>query len=161
MSPTRATVIFLQNPWFPLETDPETLHSYENDVQFRRELLATTMTGRRLLNLFGPMFHDIWWDNAHPRPLLGDHRVSGEPDHEHMLRVILEQRPRTIGLLGKKASEGMRRLIEEMPLFFRNGQFLGARIVEARHPNAMGCTTEELEQFSEIIINRAIGVVGV
>lgn len=161
MSPTRTTVIFLQNPWFPPETDPQILQSYENDVQFRRELLATTMTGRRLLNLFGPMFYDIWWDNAHPTPLLGDHRVAGEPDHEHMFRVILEQRPRTIGLLGRRAAEGMRRLSEEMPLFFRGDRLLGARIVEARHPNAMGCTTEELEQFSEIIINRAIGVVGV
>ena len=119
------------------------------------------MTGRRLLSLFGPMFYNIWWDNAHPDPILGDHRVSGPPDPEHMLRVILERRPKTIGLLGKKASEGMQILSEEVPLFFTSGRLLGARIVEARHPNAMGCTTEELEQFSEIIINRAIGVVGV
>ena len=161
MSLAHATVIFLQNPWFPPETDPETLRSYQHDVQFRRELLATTMTGRRLLGLFGPMYHDIWWDNAHPRPLLGDHRVAGDPDHEHMLRVILEQRPKTIGLLGRRAAAGMDRLRREMPLFFQNDQFLGARIVEARHPNAMGCTTEELERFSNIIINRSIGCVGV
>lgn len=161
MSPTRTTVIFLQNPWFPPETDPSILQAYMHDIRFRRELLATTMTGRRLLNLFGPMFYDIWWDNAHPRPLLGDHRVAGEPDHEHMLHVILEKRPSTVGLLGRRASEGMRRLSEEVPLFFQDGRLLGARVVEARHPNAMGCTTEELEQFSEIIINRAIGVVGV
>jgi hypothetical protein len=161
MSLAHNTVIFLQNPWFPPETDPAILQSYMHDVQFRRELLATTMTGRRLLSLFGPMYHDIWWDNAHPRPVLGDHRGVGDPDHEHMLHVILERRPKTIGLLGRRAAAGMNRLSREVPLFFQGDRMLGARIVTARHPNAMGCTTEELERFSNIVINRAIGCVGV
>jgi hypothetical protein len=78
-----------------------------------------------------------------------------------MLHVILERRPKTIGLLGRRAAAGMDRLSREVPLFFQGDRMLGARIVTARHPNAMGCTTEELERFSNIVINRAIGCVGV
>lgn len=161
MSLAHTTVVFLQNPWFPPGTPENELTTYMTDVEFRRQKLASTMTGSRLLSLFGPMFYTIWWDNAHPTPLIGNHRAVGDPDPEHMLRVLLEQRPQTVGLLGKKAVAGMQALSQEVPLFFDRGHFLGAKIVTGRHPNAMGCTAEELEQFSETLINRSIGVVGV
>lgn len=161
MSARPAPVVFLQNPWFPPDIDPLVAHSYMHDVEFRRETLAKTMTGRRLLNVFGPMFYDIWWDNAHPTPKLGDHRAVGDPDPWHMLNVVLERRPTIIGTLGKNASNGIKMIEAEMPLFFRKGRMLGARIVEARHPNALGCTNEELEKFANDIINHVIGVVEV
>jgi len=157
-SQPRSAVIFLQNPWFPPDTDPEIVESYMRDIHFRRKTLAETMTGRRLSGLFGPTYHDIWWDNAHPRPVLGDHRGSREPDPEHMLRVILERRPTAIGLMGQNAAIGLEKLADSVPLFFQHNRVFGARIYKARHPNAMGCTTEELENFSEAIINHIIGV---
>lgn len=161
MSLHRHAVIFLQNPWFPPDIDPIVPHSYQRDIKFRRETLSKSMTGRRLLNVFGPMFYDIWWDNAHPEPLLGDHRAVGDPDPRHMLDVVLEQRPTIIGVLGKNASDGIKMIRAEMPLFFKRDHMLGARIIEARHPNALGCTNEELELFANDIINHVIGVVEV
>lgn len=162
MSARTAPVVFLQNPWFPPETDPPTRHSYQHDIEFRCKTLAESMIGQQLLGLFGPIFYDIWWDNAHPRPLLGDRYVVGDPDPQHMLNVILKRRPTVVGILGKTASKGLKMLEAEMPLFFGHGRkILGAPIIESRHPRALDCTAEELEMFANTIINHAIGVVTV
>lgn len=159
MSLNRSAVIFLQNPWFPESIDPLVPHRYQHDILFRRETLAKTATGRRLIEAFGPVYHEIWWDNAHPAAVLGDHRAVGDPDPQHMLNVVLEQRPTIIGVLGKNASNGIKMVEAEAPLFFKRGRLLGARVIEGRHPNALGCTNDELHLFANDIINHLIGVI--
>ncbi len=156
-------VIFLQNAWFPPNTRESAMRQYATDVRFRRKVLSGTMTGKRLLKAFGEeWFERVWWDNATPIPSIGTHRGFEHPDPAHMLRVIEDQRPRVIGLLGNQAQLGFLTMVrKDIGLeMVRDSHltmldtltFRRYGIVRGRHPNAMGIKQTEINEFAKRVI---------
>jgi hypothetical protein len=133
---------------------------FQHDHEFRREQLAKSMTGSRLKKALGDAFWSIWWDNANPTLAIGNHRLAMDADIDHMFNVIVSHRPRVIGTLGSRASSGLQMLSEDLPLFYRkNGTelFNGANVIRGRHPNAMGITSDEIQDFANRLLKACCG----
>lgn len=143
-------VLFLQNPWFPLDTPPEVIQRYANDVEFRKQQLATTMTGRRLIAMFGAEWYaGMWIDNANPQAT--DHSRGWRPaNHTHMANVILAQLPHVVVTMGLTAKHGFE-VLRKTGTHTR--YFSTITHLHCNHPNAMGITMDVLESFGLMVKN--------
>lgn len=141
-------VLFLQNPWFPMDTPRETIQRYATDCAFRKEVLATTMTGRRLISMFGEdWYNGMWIDNANPQAT--DHSRGWRPaNHKHMSDVILARLPRVVVTMGLTAKRGFEALRKTGP---NTRYFLTIAHLHCNHPNAMGITMDVLESFGLMV----------
>lgn len=101
----KKVVAFLQNPWFPEETNPRTIELYKRHMAFRRSVLSLTRTGKWLLRTMTPeIYWAVWWDNANPQHgKTYDHEETGSP--EHMESVIKLVDPDIIILFGRQARD--------------------------------------------------------
>lgn len=134
---------FLQNCWFRPGTDQQLIVRYLTDQNFRRMVLARSMTGRRLLNAFGPIaYRKIWWDNA--SMFVG--RMSAakaDPDINYMLNQLEIVRPRVVLTFGNIAKSGFLRA--------HSGPYQYAHH-HCPHPNTRGITQAQLNEFARKII---------
>jgi len=136
-------VAFLQNPWFRPGTFDETVRMYRENVEFRRRLLARSMSGGRLLRAFGEdWFGKIWWDNANP--LHGnDHSARWLADTYHMSDVVTTRCPLVVLTFGRIAANGAAKI--------RLSRVI--RVLSCAHPNAMGITQDDLDVFANRVMS--------
>lgn len=146
-------VLFLQNPWFPANTDASLIERYTNDVTFRRQYLLTTMTGRRVHQMFGDYWYNgMWIDNANVTPSL-HHRGVFPPNIEHMAKVITTQMPQLVVTMGIIARQGFKMLCSNHK---SRRYFSALGHLHCPHPNTMGITNQELEAFVERVFNTMV-----
>lgn len=130
-------VAFMQNPWFPPGTKKEVVDRYLSDQDFHRRLLARTMSGRRLLDAFGPdMFGRIHWDNVAPTAA-EEANGKTDVDAEHIERVLNRVKPDLIICFGKLAEWAITNSFE--------GD--GKKYLLCHHPNARGKTSADMAEF--------------
>lgn len=101
---------FLQNQWF---RDPARVKKiYDARPTKRRELnraflFAGCLTGRRLRTAFGAdLCRQIVWEEISPQVGSKSHHAF-PPDHEHIKRVIEEEKPDYILVFGRIAESGV------------------------------------------------------
>ncbi len=131
-----------------MDTPQDVIQRYMVDCVFRKQQLATTMTGRRLLTMFGDEWYaGMWIDNANPQAT--DHSRGWRPaNHTHMANVILERFPRvviTMGLTAKRGFEALRKTGTN------NRYFSTITHLHCNHPNSMGITMDTLEGFGLMV----------
>lgn len=138
-------VLFLQNPWFSPDTPEEDVRRYSTDLEYRRTILAKTMTGRRLLAAFGTEWYEgMWIDNANP--LHSQNSRGWYPaNHTHMANVIMSRMPRVVATMGLTAKRGFEGLLktENSQRYFKTLAHL-----HCPHPNSMGITQDVLDSFA-------------
>ena len=131
-------VAFMQNPWFQSDTDPAIIEMYRTNQEFHRRFLAQSMSGRRLMQAFGPLYGEIWWDNASP-----DHvdEASGEQpaSARHVEAVILDIRPALILTFGRVAERAVWECTAAIPIM----------VMDCHHPNARHKTQDDLNRFAD------------
>lgn len=134
---------FLQNAWHPPGTLSRIISRYAADPRFRRRLLRSGMSGRRLAVAFGDeLFSQIIWDNASLETT--DH-ASGLKKHSlcHMIASIQAHSPELVLAFGREAQMGM----EEIRFMKR---YQGA-LLFCHHPNARHRTQEDLNKFADLV----------
>lgn len=103
----------LQNMWV---RDPERVRRLiaesEHGEKFRRRLIATALfggclTGRRLTAELGALRERIIWEES-SREILGDPSAVPKPDPDHILKVVVQEKPGIVITFGKVAEEGYR-----------------------------------------------------
>lgn len=145
----KKVVAFLQNPWFKPDTPNHVIRLYREDADYRRRVLALSMSGRRLESAFGPFFSDIHWDNANPLHGNTPGHVS-PPDLLHIERVLRELQPGAVLLFGGNASRGYEFVLAKCQDLYD----LKTPYHCFPHPNARGLTQFQINEFAEQIINR-------
>lgn len=132
-------VAFMQNPWFPPGTEPAVKHAYRTLQDFHKKVLRSTMSGQRLLMAFGEEYYErIWWDNIAPEP--ADHpRGKTKVDMKHVDTLIEIWKPQLVLTFGSVAGEAI------------DGSLmcLHRKVMKCHHPNAMGRTQAELDNFAQ------------
>jgi hypothetical protein len=131
---------FLQNCWFPADTQIDYVNKYLSDDVFRRRVLARGWTGRRLINSLGEkLFSMIIWDNASVEVgTVAEH--DGTPDLNHVEERIEYHKPDLILTFGKTAL-GAVNLVnrDRIP------------VLSTKHPSARGFKRHELDSFANKI----------
>jgi hypothetical protein len=139
----------MQNPWFKPGTKQRYIDMYRHDQDFHRRILAMCMSGKRLMQAFGHLYEEVWWDNANPEPVF---KASGrqDPDIYHMMSVITRLAPKVVVTMGGQAYEGMQR-IERMEHEIRLPQYVR---MHCHHPNARHRTQLDLDTFAKQLRER-------
>lgn len=96
-------------------------------------VLELTKTGKILRRILGPLYDEIYFDNANPNH--GWHRRHQEkPDVDHIKQVLREQRPKHIVCFGGMAATGVEAALKDT-------RFLPLVTVHCYpHPQARGLT---------------------
>lgn len=138
-------VAFLQNPWFPDHVAERHKKLYGTDVNFRRRVLARSMSGRRLITAFGyDLYESIWWDNANPE--CTSHAAGlNKADWDHIARVVAEQKPKLVLTFGNQARDGFTRAQLICPTTYE------IETLHCHHPNARHKTQADLNNFADIV----------
>ena len=133
-------VAFLQNPWFKLGTEERIIHLYRDDQEFHRRILASCMTGQRLMTAFGDLYDTIWWDNTNWRP---SWHSAGKvfPDFDHIKKVLEEVKPNIILHFGNQARDAVDAVT--MGLAYQK--------LYCHHPNARHQTVQDLCDFAATV----------
>lgn len=137
---------FLQNPWFPPGTDAEIIRQYRNNVDYRRRVLALSMSGQRLYRAFGEAFSLIVWDNANPEhtPV-----ASGklDPNHNYMAIRIMQEKPELVLTFGALPKAGLIKAYETLAPRHR------PLTMATKHPNARFFPQTELDIFAATVLS--------
>lgn len=146
----KKVVAFLQNPWFKPDTPNHVILKYREDADYRRRVLALSMSGRRLESAFGNFFSDIHWDNANPLHGNTPGHVS-PPDAQHVAQVLRDLQPEAVICFGKQALAGFERAQLEFGLLYHLPEIPYHCFP---HPNARGLTQFQINEFAQQIIER-------
>lgn len=144
-------VAFLQAPWFKPGTDIGHIHQYVNDANYRRHILSQTVTGKRLMVMFGDRFSEVHWDNVTPLP--GDNPDSVMTiDLNHVIAVIEKLEPIMVLTLGEVA----RCAVRDARLMLKRQNRLNHRLRTIpwhimAHPNKRGVRMVEMREHFKVI----------
>lgn len=150
-------VAFLQNPWFKPDTPNYIIAKYRDEPDYRRRVLALSMTGRRLMTAYGDKFSEIHWDNANPLHGSYSSKLFRE-DIGHMVKALGIARPTAVVTYSKTALDGMSQILhywDEIPEI-KELQLDKPAHHHCPHPNSRGITQFQLNEFAQIVINRYI-----
>ena len=134
---------FLQNPsihHISLTTDIE---RYATDVVFRREVMARSQTGGRLIVAWGKNWFDyVHWDNVSTNPGDYDLKRSVVGNRKHCVDAILEVNPHIVVTYGTYAKNTIDRI---------NIYATDIVVFNFRHPSAWGITSQELKRDADLV----------
>lgn len=116
---------------------------YRDNQDFHRRVLAGCMTGRRLVEAFGDLYDEIWWDNTNWRPVF-DSKGKTDVDYYHMKKVLDTREPELVLCFGRQAADAMN-------IFYRAMLEVGRHVtvMESKHPNARYFPVSELRIFAD------------
>lgn len=141
MTPAYMALAFLQNSWFKPGTPQRYIDMYRDDQRLHRRVLAMSRTGQYLRNAFGPMYDEIFWDNASPAHGF-DHSARHVADIIHMQDVVKRLRPHVVLLFGGVARAGYGKISE-------NIVDIPHITIYGPHPSARGNPMGELRRMAE------------
>jgi hypothetical protein len=131
-------VAFLQNPGFSVTTPDDIVQRYADDIVFRRERLAASQTGARLMKAWGEDWYQyIYWDNACTTP--GTVPLSfSRVDRNHIIDTILREEPDIVLAYGRYAE----RMMKTIP------PCTWLKVFVTQHTNCHGITSDEMKAFA-------------
>lgn len=131
---------FLQNAWFPSETDERHIIMYRDCQEFHRRLLKSTMSGHRLHMAFGDLYGVIHWDNVGPAAI-GNPDGLTKPDMRYVEKIIKQVAPDLILAFGNSARDAVTASIGA----------INREVMYCHHPNARHHFQAELDAFAQSV----------